>query len=81
MPTVTRKKEILEAAGYTYNFTRMVYFNRAARKVFSVEAVEDNTEDWLNQRIVEENGDGEWRFNFNVAPSDRVRRELVNELE
>ena len=45
------------------------------------EAITKNTLAWLNQRIVEENGDGEWRFNFNVAPSDRVRRELVNELE
>ena len=81
MPAVTTKTEILEAAGYRYNFTRMVYFNQTARKVFSVEAVEDNTEDWLQDRIAEENGDRGWCFYFNKRPSDAVRRELVNELE
>lgn len=80
MEKVTSKKEILESAGYRYNFNRMVYFNQAARKVFSVEAIDDNSEQWLHDRIAEENGERGWRFYFNAPPSDTVRQKLVNEL-
>jgi hypothetical protein len=81
MPIVTSKKEMLESAGYRYNFNRMVYFNQAARKVFSVEAIEDDSEQWLHDRIAEKNGERGWRFYFNAPPSDAIEQELVNELE
>ncbi len=81
MPMLETKKDILEHSGYVYNFRRMVYVNRKARKVFSVEAVEDHNAEWLQAHIGEENGSQEWRFYFTKAPSDAVRRELVSELE
>ena len=43
----TKKEPLLRDAGYTYNFDRMVYLNRATRKAFSVEWVEDNSEEEL----------------------------------
>ena len=75
------KEELLKQAGYRYNFDRMVYFNRAARKVFSVEAVEDNSEGWLSEKIAERNGAGEWLFYFNEAPSQAVIRDFLAEFD
>lgn len=81
MSMLETKKDILERSDYDYNFRRMVYFNRKARKVFSVEAVEDHDESWLQARIEEENGPQEWRFYFTREPSQAVQQELVSELE
>lgn len=81
MSTLETKKDILERSDYGYNFMRMVYFNRKAKKVFSVEAVEDHDENWLQARIAEENGSQEWKFYFTREPSQAVQRELVSELE
>jgi len=75
------KEELLKQAGYRYNFDRMVYVNRAAKKLFSVEAVEDNSEDWLGEKIAERNDTGEWQFYFNEGPSDAVRRDFIAELD
>ncbi len=74
------KKEILEGAGYTYDFRRMVYYNRRTKKVFSVEAIKDNDEHWLQKCIGEENGLAGWQFYFTSIPSEAVKSELVGEL-
>ena len=81
MPRDTTKETILRMAGYTYVFDRMAYVNRSTRKVFSYEAVEDNTEEWLRKSIAEPNETGDWAFYFNASPSQAVRRALLNELE
>ena len=61
--------------------TRELYFNRRTKKAFSVEFVEDHSEDEL-QRHLSENKDGaEWRFYFNSPPSEAVKRELKSVLE
>jgi len=73
------KAERLKRAGYRYNFNRMVYINRIARKVFSVDAIEDHSAGWLADRIDESN-EGEWRFYFNEAPSDAIVRDFLVEL-
>jgi hypothetical protein len=75
------KEELLKQAGYRYNFDRMVYINRDARKIFSVEAIEDKPEEWLIEKIAEKNDDGEWQFFFNEAPSPAVRRDFLAELD
>lgn len=58
----------------------MVYVNRSAKKVFSYEAVEDNTEEWLMERIAEANLAGNWAFFFNTPPSQAVRQDFLDEL-
>ena len=58
----------------------MAYINRKAKKVFSIEAVEDHSEEWLSDRIRERNDD-DWRFYFNEAPSASIRRDFVAELD
>lgn len=77
MPVAATKQQILEDAGYFYSFDRKIYVNRNARKVFSVEFVEDNRERDLEVRIHEPApSNGEWAFYFNSDPSAAVKREL-----
>ena len=75
------KEEVLKKAGYRYNLDRMSYVNRVAKKIFSIEAVEDHPEDWLAERIAEHNDTGQWKFYFNEAPPPSVVRDIVAELD
>lgn len=77
---VDSKWQILQEAGYAYNFDRMVYLNKSARKVFSVEFVQDHSENELQRCISEESNGAEWRFYFNSPPPAAVQRELENVL-
>jgi len=77
---VDSKWQILQEAGYAYNFDRMVYLNKSARKVFSVEFVQDHSENELQSCISEESNGAEWRFYFNSPPAASVQRELENVL-
>lgn len=74
------KTRILEGAGYRYSFDREVYFNRQARKAFSVEFVEDRSEDEIEQLIRDNAPSTNWRFFFVKPPSAAVERELANVL-
>jgi len=77
MLTATSKQRILEDAGYAYSFDRRSYVNRQARKVFSIEFVQDHSEGEL-QACIEEPAPprGEWHFYFNSPPSEAVKQEL-----
>jgi hypothetical protein len=79
MTDLTEKEELLESSGYRYHFVRMMYFNRAARRVFSLEFVEDHSQGEI-QRLLETSATNDWVFHFNELPSDRVKRELAEEL-
>jgi hypothetical protein len=76
MLTVASKAQMLKAGGYSYSFDRLSYVNRKARKVFSVEFVQDKGEGDVERGIHERTPQGEWRFYFNSEPSESVRREL-----
>jgi len=77
MRTATTKKQLLEEAGYAYSFDRLIYVNKSARKIFSIEFVQDNSEGEIETRINEPAPPpGEWRFYFSNEPSPAVRREL-----
>ncbi|HXH95207.1 MAG TPA: hypothetical protein VNN25_26770 [Thermoanaerobaculia bacterium] len=73
------KESLLKEAGYWYNFERMSYSNRLAKKVFAAETIEDNTEEWLAERVAEPNTTGDWQFYD--EPAGSVRRAFVAELE
>jgi hypothetical protein len=75
----TTKQDLLENAGYRYSFDRELYFNREAKKAFSVEFIEDNAETELKRRIEQMSG-ADWQFFFNNPPSDAVKRELASVL-
>ena len=76
MPRLTESKtDILDEAGYPYSFDRQMYINRKAKKAFSVEFVQDHSEDQIRKHI-REHTDGQWRFYFNTPPSEAVKHEL-----
>jgi len=79
MTAAASKSQMLEDAGYSYNFDRTVYVNRGAKKAFSVEFIQDHKEDELQRRLHEETN-GEWRFYFNAEPAPAVKAELENVL-
>jgi hypothetical protein len=75
------KEQILENAGYSYNFDRELYLNRKTKKAFSVRFVEDRSEEEIQSCIREDtNGDKEWHFFFIDPPSDTVKRQLASVL-
>jgi hypothetical protein len=80
MVTEERKKRILEDAGFAYSFDRLSYINRQARKVFSIEFVQDNDEAEIRARIGRPTPAGEWEFNFNSKPTDSVKREFLRSI-
>jgi ABC-type transporter lipoprotein component MlaA len=80
MTALLTKNKMLEDAGYAYSFGRQMYINRRTKKAFSIEFVEDNSEDKIRERINADKQDGAWEFNFNTEPSDSVKRELENVL-
>lgn len=87
----SRKEPILRSLGYVYNFDRMVYLNRAARKAFSVEWLEDHTDEELRRALEEQNGskladvvtspgEGGWRLYLNARPAASVIDALLAEV-
>jgi hypothetical protein len=77
MPRLTASKtDILDEAGYAYSFDRQMYINRKTRKAFSIEFVQDHSEDQLSKVIRKHTAGLEWRFYFNSPPSEAVKHEL-----
>jgi len=75
------KETLLRQAGFRYNFDRLSYINRATKKIFSVDAVEDHSEDWLLEKMRERNDSGDWQFYFNDPPSPGVIRDFLAEID
>ena len=76
MKTLDTKQNILDDAGFAYNFDRMVYFNRRSKKIISVEFAMDNDEKVLERVIREDTCGKEWKFYFNSEPSEPAKREI-----
>lgn len=80
MSTTLEKDEMLRSAGFRYHFDRMAYVNRETKKVVSVEAVEDHSDEWLREMIAQANDSGDWRFYFDQPPSQSVIQAMLTEL-
>jgi len=80
MTELTEKEVLLENSGYRYHFDRMIYFNRAARRAFSLEFVEDHSSQEIQNLVNELPAANGWIFHFNASTSDRVKRELAETL-
>jgi hypothetical protein len=81
MPRVRTKIHLLDQAGYSYNFDRMMYINRQAKKAFSVEFVDDKPESVIVSRIREPNLGTDWRFYTSLPMSEGTKRELKRVLQ
>lgn len=75
------RDRLLEEAGYRYSLRNDIYVNRAERKVFSVEFVEEHTDEQIRARMMERPPAKGWQFYFNDPPSAGVRRELTRLLD
>jgi hypothetical protein len=80
MTTPATKQNILDTAGYVYFFDREVYINRSTKKIFSVDFIEDHDGKELERSIREDTDAREWKFYFNVPPSESVKRQIVGAL-
>ena len=80
MTYLATKQHLLDSGGYAYNFDRQVYFNRSAKKIFSVEFIADHNEAEIEQSIRENTDARDWRFYFNSTPSESVKRQVVDSL-
>jgi hypothetical protein len=80
MTTLATKQYLLDSAGYVYDFEREVYFNRTAKKIFSVDFLEDHEGPEIEQSINEKTDGREWRFYFNSPPPESVKREIASAL-
>ncbi len=54
--------------------------NRKTKKAFSVEFVQDHSEDQIREHIRERVDGPEWRFYFNAEPWEAVKHDLVGVL-
>ena len=73
------KKQLLEEAGYKYNFDLEIYFNKQFKKIFSLNAIDDHDEAWLVDRLAETTKN-EWKFYFNEPPSEKIEKNILSEL-
>jgi hypothetical protein len=75
------KEQILKKAGYSYDPDREAYVNRKARKLFSIDYLEDHDTKVIARKIQETTHGAKWTFIFNNEPSDSVKRELAKLLD
>jgi hypothetical protein len=80
MPRQPEKTHLLDSAGYAYNFDRMMYINRGAKKAFSIEFIDDNPESEIASKIQEPNSE-EWRFYTSLPMSEGTEKELKRVLQ
>ncbi len=80
METALEKDELLHSAGFRYSFRRMAYINTNAKKVVSVEALEEHSGDWLRQMIAQVNDSGDWLFYFDEPLPAAVKQAFLAEL-
>jgi hypothetical protein len=76
----TDKEQILKAARYVYNFDRMAYYNRATKKAFSVEWIDDKDVDDLQRALAEPNESDGWQLYAEPRPPQRVINEFLAEI-
>ena len=70
------KARLLDEAGYAYSFDRQMYVNRKTKKVFSIEFIQDHSEDQIRKRIEARTAGTGWQFNLNGRLAASVKREL-----
>jgi hypothetical protein len=81
MPRQPEKTNLLDSAGYVYNFERMMYINRQAKKAFSFEFIDDNPESVIASRIQEPNRKRDWLIYTSLQMSEGTRKELNRVLQ
>jgi hypothetical protein len=81
MPRQSEKTHLLDSAGYVYNFERMMYINRQAKKAFSYEYIDDNPESVIASSIQEPNKKQDWLIYTNLPMSEGTEQEIKRVLQ
>ncbi len=74
------KINILKKNGYVYHFSRMIYINKAAKKIFSVEFIDDNGIQTIKNKINEKNTN-EYQFYFSYELEKDIKKSIEAELD
>ena len=78
---LVEKKDILKENGFEYNFERELYYNKALKKIFSIEIIMEKDPSWLKEKIKEQNEPGsQWAFYFSSEPREDVKNDIVCNL-
>ena len=80
MSASPERHQMLVSGGFRFHFDREAYVNRKTRKIVSVEAAEDHSEEWLSRVVTEPNDSTNWRFYFDGDTSPDVIRAFLAEL-
>jgi len=75
------KESILKAARYVYNFDRMAYYNRATKKAFTVDWVDDKDVDDLRRALAEPNDSDGWKVYAEPQPPQSVINQFLAEID
>jgi hypothetical protein len=73
------KEQLLKTSGYSYNFDRELYLNRKLKKAFSVEFIEDHSEEVI-AKAIDEPASGRWQFFLNDGLPPGAEGELAKLL-
>ncbi len=79
MTELATKEQLLKNSGYIYNFDREIYLNRELKKAFSVDFIEDHSEESI-AKAIEEPALGHWQFFFNGGLPPGAESELAKLL-
>jgi hypothetical protein len=80
MSELRDKGYLLENSGYDYHFERMIYRNRATKRAFSIEFVEDHSLQEI-QKLIDQSPASDWVFHFNQPPPKGLIKNLIEALE
>ena len=83
MPGQSEKTHLLDRAGYVYNFERMMYINRQAKKAFSYEYIDDNPVSEIESKIQgpEQANVGDWNIYTSLHMPEGIKKELIRVLQ
>jgi hypothetical protein len=78
MSEILQKIKLLREFGYKNDWRRRIYYNVTSRKIFSLEALEANSDDWVRAKISEAKKG--WGFFFKDEPTKKLQMELIRLL-
>lgn len=72
------KERILEKNGYKHDTNRDIFYNYNTKKIFSREVIADHDENWILNKIKEDNND--WSI-YSNSMTEETKKAIISELE
>lgn len=77
--TLSKKRQLIDAAGFRFKPEFGLYVNKQLKKAFSWQFFDAHNEDDIDS-CLREPANGRWQFYFNEPPPPGVRQQLEAEL-